>query len=261
MIADAINDYAHRPLRQARRQRAGFAHRRSSTSRTASRRRASIAELENLIVESDAPARVVVDERTGTIVIGKDVRISQVAISHGTLTVRITEMPTRRPAGTVLQGRDRRRALHRRSRPTSPTPASRCSTGPTSKRWSPASTGSASSRTASSRSCRASSRPAPCRPIWFCNRRCRWRSQPHSAVRNRRAGAAALALAGAGLRRSARRRTASRRRGDRRSAAAAEAGTEVAALLLQHRRRRARPALCPAGQGTGEAARPRSTSA
>lgn len=53
-----------------------------------------IAELENLTVESDAPARVVVDERSGTIVIGNDVRISRVAISHGTLTVRITEMPT-----------------------------------------------------------------------------------------------------------------------------------------------------------------------
>lgn len=51
------------------------------------------AELENLLVESDAPARVVVDERTGTVVIGQDVRISRVAISHGALTVRITEMP------------------------------------------------------------------------------------------------------------------------------------------------------------------------
>lgn len=51
------------------------------------------AELENLAIESDAPARVVVDERTGTIVIGQDVRISRVAISHGTLTVRVTEMP------------------------------------------------------------------------------------------------------------------------------------------------------------------------
>ncbi len=51
------------------------------------------AELENLVVESDSPARVVVDERTGTIVIGNDVKISRVAISHGTLTVRITEAP------------------------------------------------------------------------------------------------------------------------------------------------------------------------
>lgn len=52
------------------------------------------AELESIMVESDAPARVVVDERTGTIVIGNDVRISRVAISHGTLTVRVTETPT-----------------------------------------------------------------------------------------------------------------------------------------------------------------------
>ncbi len=51
------------------------------------------AELENLVVTADAPARVVIDERTGTIVIGSDVRISRVAISHGTLTVRISEAP------------------------------------------------------------------------------------------------------------------------------------------------------------------------
>jgi flagellar P-ring protein FlgI len=51
------------------------------------------AEIENLPVEVDAPARVVIDERTGTVVIGSDVRISRVAISHGALTVRITEMP------------------------------------------------------------------------------------------------------------------------------------------------------------------------
>ncbi|MDZ5698445.1 flagellar basal body P-ring protein FlgI [Chelativorans sp. M5D2P16] len=51
------------------------------------------AEIENLVVEPDAPARVVVDERTGTVVIGNDVRISRVGISHGALTVRVTEMP------------------------------------------------------------------------------------------------------------------------------------------------------------------------
>ncbi|RWC62618.1 MAG: flagellar biosynthesis protein FlgI, partial [Mesorhizobium sp.] len=45
------------------------------------------------VVESDTPARVVIDERTGTIVIGNEVKISRVAISHGTLTVRITEAP------------------------------------------------------------------------------------------------------------------------------------------------------------------------
>ena len=48
-----------------------------------------VAELENLTVESDRPARVIVNERTGTIVLGKDVRIAPVAILHGNLNVEI----------------------------------------------------------------------------------------------------------------------------------------------------------------------------
>ncbi|MEO0544750.1 MAG: flagellar basal body P-ring protein FlgI [Pseudomonadota bacterium] len=52
-----------------------------------------IAAVESLPVSYDSPARVVLDEGTGTIVISKDVRISPVAISHGSLTVRVTEMP------------------------------------------------------------------------------------------------------------------------------------------------------------------------
>jgi flagellar P-ring protein precursor FlgI len=48
-----------------------------------------IAELENISVESDRPARVVVNERTGTIVMGKEVRIAPAAILHGNLTVEI----------------------------------------------------------------------------------------------------------------------------------------------------------------------------
>jgi flagellar P-ring protein precursor FlgI len=53
-----------------------------------------VASIENLMVETDTPARVVLDESTGTVVIGQDVRISTVAISHGTLTVRVTETPS-----------------------------------------------------------------------------------------------------------------------------------------------------------------------
>jgi len=92
-VTDVINDYS----------RARFGKRVASEqdSRTVMIRKPEgisaarfYAELENLVVESDVPARVVVDERTGTIVIGQDVRISRVAISHGTLTVRITETPT-----------------------------------------------------------------------------------------------------------------------------------------------------------------------
>jgi len=52
-----------------------------------------MADIENLVIETDVPARVVINERTGTIVIGQDVRISPVAVSYGTLTVQITEMP------------------------------------------------------------------------------------------------------------------------------------------------------------------------
>ncbi|TCR63677.1 flagellar P-ring protein precursor FlgI [Bosea sp. BK604] len=53
-----------------------------------------IAEIERLSVEPDSPARVVVDERTGTVVIGRDVQVSTVAVTHGNLTVRVTETPT-----------------------------------------------------------------------------------------------------------------------------------------------------------------------
>lgn len=53
-----------------------------------------VASIENLPVMTDSPARVILDESTGTVVIGQDVRISKVAISHGTLTVRVTETPT-----------------------------------------------------------------------------------------------------------------------------------------------------------------------
>jgi flagellar P-ring protein precursor FlgI len=48
-----------------------------------------IAEMEALLVESDQRARIVVNERTGSIVLGKDVRINPVAVMHRALTVEI----------------------------------------------------------------------------------------------------------------------------------------------------------------------------
>lgn len=48
-----------------------------------------VAELEKLQVEADLPARVVVNERTGTVVMGKDVKVAPVAILHGNLVVEI----------------------------------------------------------------------------------------------------------------------------------------------------------------------------
>jgi flagellar P-ring protein precursor FlgI len=53
-----------------------------------------MAEIGDLLIEPDTVARVVVDSRTGTVVIGQDVQISTVAVTHGTITVRISETPT-----------------------------------------------------------------------------------------------------------------------------------------------------------------------
>lgn len=50
-----------------------------------------IADIESLDVDSDAIARVVVNERTGTIVMGKDVRLKTVAVSHGNLSLVVKE--------------------------------------------------------------------------------------------------------------------------------------------------------------------------
>lgn len=52
-----------------------------------------IATVENLTVTPEARARVVVDQRSGTIVMDDDVRISHVAIAQGNLTLRVDEMP------------------------------------------------------------------------------------------------------------------------------------------------------------------------
>ncbi len=52
-----------------------------------------IAELQGLQVESDIPARVVINERTGTIVVGGDVIIRPVQVAHGNLTIEISTTP------------------------------------------------------------------------------------------------------------------------------------------------------------------------
>lgn len=48
-----------------------------------------LAAIEGLEVQVDQSAKVVVNERTGTIVMGSHVRISEVAVSHGNLTIRV----------------------------------------------------------------------------------------------------------------------------------------------------------------------------
>lgn len=52
-----------------------------------------LTEMEQLMVEPDQIAKVIIDEQNGVIVMGEKVRISTVAISHGNLTIKVTETP------------------------------------------------------------------------------------------------------------------------------------------------------------------------
>jgi flagellar P-ring protein precursor FlgI len=64
-----------------------------------------IARLEALPLSVDAPARVVVNERTGTVVVGANVRISAAAVAHGSLSVRIsTRFEVSQPAPLSPEG-------------------------------------------------------------------------------------------------------------------------------------------------------------
>ena len=52
-----------------------------------------MSRIENLAVEPDSPAKVVIDEVAGVIVMGEAVRISTVAIQQGNLTITVREQP------------------------------------------------------------------------------------------------------------------------------------------------------------------------
>ena len=102
-----------------------------------------LTDIEQLDVEPDEVARVVIDEANGIIVMGENVRISTVAVAQGNLTVRVTETPQvsqpnpfsaagttaptvgangapqvpdprRRPVRALGRRADRRRAAHQR---------------------------------------------------------------------------------------------------------------------------------------------------
>jgi len=66
---------------------------------------ASLADIEDLRVQPDAPAIVIIDEASGTIVMGANVRISTVAIAQGNLTIRVTESPEVSQPGPFSNGR------------------------------------------------------------------------------------------------------------------------------------------------------------
>jgi len=63
-----------------------------------------IAAIENIEVVPDQKARIVVDQRSGTIVLGNDVRISRVAVSQGNLTLRVQEFPIALQANPFAPG-------------------------------------------------------------------------------------------------------------------------------------------------------------
>jgi flagellar P-ring protein precursor FlgI len=64
-----------------------------------------ITDVEQLKVEPDLPARIVIDERSGVIVMGSDVHISTVALAQGNLTIRISETPqVSQPQALSTQG-------------------------------------------------------------------------------------------------------------------------------------------------------------
>ncbi|MEM9989028.1 MAG: flagellar basal body P-ring protein FlgI, partial [Pseudomonadota bacterium] len=59
---------------------------------------ALMASIERMLLTPDQRARVVIDQRSGTIVLGQDVRIEPVAVAQGPLTIRVTERPVAIPA-------------------------------------------------------------------------------------------------------------------------------------------------------------------
>ncbi len=63
-----------------------------------------LAEIENLTVPVNAPARIVIDEKSGTIVMGADVTISRVAIAQGNISIKISESPVASQPGPFSQG-------------------------------------------------------------------------------------------------------------------------------------------------------------
>jgi flagellar P-ring protein precursor FlgI len=66
-----------------------------------------VTNIENLEVEPDAPAKVIIDEVAGVIVMGDDVRISQVAIAQGNLTISVQETPAVSQPAPFSQGQTR----------------------------------------------------------------------------------------------------------------------------------------------------------
>ena len=75
-----------------------------------------LTEIEQLQIEPDLAAKVVIDERSGIIVMGRDVRVSTVAVAQGNLTVTISETPQVSQPQPFSRGQTTRRSAHPRRR-------------------------------------------------------------------------------------------------------------------------------------------------
>ena len=91
-ISDKINEYSRAKFGVAIAAERDFrtVHVNRPDKITVSRLAAVLGELE---IVPDSPARIVIDEKSGTIVIGDKVKLSTIAVTHGNLTVRVTESP------------------------------------------------------------------------------------------------------------------------------------------------------------------------
>ncbi|MDQ6986512.1 MAG: flagellar basal body P-ring protein FlgI [Mariprofundaceae bacterium] len=98
-MTDAINSTLGKDM--ARALNAGSVEVRNPTADAVS----LIARLESIDVTTDHPAVVVIDEKTGTIVMGSEVRIDTVAVAHGNISVSVTENPQVSQPGAFAGGK------------------------------------------------------------------------------------------------------------------------------------------------------------
>jgi len=89
-VADAINVYAAKQYGEKIARERDFLSVELRRPKKLSMAR-MFAEIGDISIEPDQQGKIVIDEKTGTIVIGRDVRISTVAVAHGTITVKVSE--------------------------------------------------------------------------------------------------------------------------------------------------------------------------
>jgi flagellar P-ring protein precursor FlgI len=86
-----------------------------------------LTDIEQLVVETDLPAKIVIDENSGIIVMGADVRVSTVAVAQSNLTVTHFRKPGRLAAQPAQPRLDGSAAAHRSAGLRPPTATSRSS--------------------------------------------------------------------------------------------------------------------------------------